>query len=161
QPTQDLAAALQALEHELQTTRDRYSHASEVLGAANARLQAATSAAQETRKLNLQAPCPTCGQMLGDAYQQVVEATSQQLADAKQQQEQAVAAQQALATLGKDLAAQRAAFEAKQQQANLAEQRVSSARTKVELCELAVRDAAMERSNHEATLATIADPHFN
>src|SRR6266542_990917 len=60
-------AAVEEVEGELAAMRERHAHASELLGAAAARLEAATAAAERCASLDPEAPCPTCGQVLGEA----------------------------------------------------------------------------------------------
>src|SRR6266536_1709034 len=64
-------AAVEEVEGELAAMRERHAHASELLGAAAARLEAATAAAERCASLDPEAPCPTCGQVLGEALAEV------------------------------------------------------------------------------------------
>src|SRR6266542_6607736 len=87
------AAALEAIEGELTAMRERHAQASELLGAAAARLEAATAAAERCASLDPEAPCPTCGQALGEALVEVTARHDRELAAASQVHEQATTVQ--------------------------------------------------------------------
>src|SRR6266542_4282810 len=84
--------ALAEVEGELAAMRERHAHASELLGAAAARLEAATAAAERCASLDPEAPCPTCGQVLGEALAEVTARHEGELAAAAQAHELAAAA---------------------------------------------------------------------
>src|SRR6266542_2316282 len=85
-------AAVEEVEGELAAMRERHAHASELLGAAAARLEAATAAAERCASLDPEAPCPTCGQVLGEALAEVTARHEGELAAAAQAHELAAAA---------------------------------------------------------------------
>src|SRR6266545_2687673 len=100
-------AAVEEVEGELAAMRERHAHASELLGAAAARLEAATAAAERCASLDPEAPCPTCGQVLGEALAEVTARHDQELAAARQAHRLAAAAREAAVEAGRKLAARR------------------------------------------------------
>src|SRR6266545_3948572 len=64
-------AALEQLDGELDAAREHHGELGRELGGAAARLEAARAAAEAGAGLDPGAPCPTCGQPLGDRYAEV------------------------------------------------------------------------------------------
>src|SRR6266536_2054788 len=125
-------AALEETEGELAAMRERHGTASEALGAAGARLEAATAAAERCARLDPGAPCPTCGQPLGEAFAEVASEHAEELAAAKRSHVRAAAERDAAVQAGRKLAAQRDEQRRVLERARAAEQRAAKAAALVE-----------------------------
>jgi len=154
-------AALEEIEGELAAMRERHATASELLGAAAARLEAATAAAERCASLDPQAPCPTCGQALGEALAEVTARHEGELAAAAQAHELAAAARRAAVEAGRKLAARRDERAAELERARTAEQRAARAAARVESAEQAIKVAGDEVVARQAELERLGDPGFD
>src|SRR6266545_1683325 len=154
-------AALEEIEGELAAMRERHATASELLGAAAARLEAATAAAERCASLDPQAPCPTCGQALGEALAEVTARHDRELAAAAQAHELAAAARGAAVEAGRKLAARRDERAAELERARTAEQRAARAAARVESAEQAIKVAGDEVVARQAELERLGDPGFD
>src|SRR5919107_5090459 len=74
--------ALVGLDEELAAARERHAELSEAAGAAANRLEAATNAHAAAADLDPDAPCPTCGQPLGAAHDELRRRHAEELAAA-------------------------------------------------------------------------------
>src|SRR6266545_4430003 len=145
-------AAVEEVEGELAAMRERHAHASELLGAAAARLEAATAAAERCASLDPEAPCPTCGQVLGEALAEVTARHDQELAAARQAHRLAAAAREAAVEAGRKLAARRDERRRELERARAAEQRAARAAARVEHAEQAIKVAGDEVVARQAEL---------
>src|SRR6266511_1601259 len=148
-------AEREEVEGELAAMRERHAHASELLGAAAARLEAATAAAERCASLDPEAPCPTCGQVLGEALAEVTARHDQELAAARQAHRLAAAAREAAVEAGRKLAARR------DERRRAAEQRAARAAARVEHAEQAIKVAGDEVVARQAELERLGDPGFD
>ncbi len=155
------AAALEAIEGELTAMRERHAQASELLGAAAARLEAATAAAERCASLDPEAPCPTCGQALGEALVEVTARHDRELAAASQVHEQATTVREAAVEAGRKLAARRDERRGELERARTAEQRAARAAARVESAEQAIKVAGDEVVARQAELERLGDPGFD
>src|SRR6266540_3292585 len=159
---QGLLRALQdAGGREQAARRERHAHASELLGAAAARLEAATAAAERCASLDPEAPCPTCGQVLGEALAEVTARHDQELAAARQAHRLAAAAREAAVEAGRKLAARRDERRRELERARAAEQRAARAAARVEHAEQAIKVAGDEVVARQAELERLGDPGFD
>src|SRR6266540_68283 len=154
-------AAEEEVEGELAAMRERHAHASELLGAAAARLEAATAAAERCASLDPEAPCPTCGQVLGEALAEVTARHDQELAAARQAHRLAAAAREAAVEAGRKLAARRDERRRELERARAAEQRAARAAARVEHAEQAIKVAGDEVVARQAELERLGDPGFD
>src|SRR5215211_5529292 len=131
--------ALVALDEELAAARERHAELSEAAGAAANRLEAATGAHAAAADLDPDAPCPTCGQPLGAAHDELRRRHAEELAAATAAAATATDARQQAVTAGKALAERRAELAGLLEQARAAE-------TPLELnrADVAVRQQALE-----------------
>src|SRR6266508_3670964 len=154
-------AAVEEVEGELAAMRERHAHASELLGAAAARLEAATAAAERCASLDPEAPCPTCGQVIGEALAEVTARHDQELAAARQAHRLAAAAREAAVEAGRKLAARRDERRRELERARAAEQRAARAAARVEHAEQAIKVAGDEVVARQAELERLGDPGFD
>src|SRR6266542_4050848 len=154
-------AALEEIEGELAAMRERHAGASELLGAAAARLEAATAAAERCASLDPEAPCPTCGQALGEALAEVTARHDRELAAARQAHRLAAAAREAAVEAGRKLAARRDERRRELERARAAEQRAARAAARVEHAEQAIKVAGDEVVARQAELERLGDPGFD
>jgi len=154
-------AALEETEGELATMRERHGRASEALGGAGARLEAAKAAAERCARLDPAAPCPTCGQPLGEAFAEVAARHAEELAAAKLAWERAAAERDAAVRTGKRLAAQRDERRRGLERARAAEQRAAKAAALVESAEQAIKVAGEEVTARQSELELLPDPGFD
>src|SRR6266536_920325 len=154
-------AALEETESELAAMRERHGTASEALGAAGARLEAATAAAERCARLDPGAPCPTCGQPLGEAFAEVASEHAEELAAAKRSHVRAAAERDAAVQAGRKLAAQRDEQRRVLERARAAEQRAAKAAALVESAEQAIKVAGDEVTTRQSELERLPDPGFD
>jgi exonuclease SbcC len=154
-------AALEEVETELAAMRERHAEASELLGAAAARLEAAAEAAERCASLDPQAPCPTCGRALGEALAEVTGRHERELAAARQAHRGAAAAREAAVEAGRKLAARRDQRRRGLERARAAEQRAARAAARVESAEQAIKVAGDEVTARRAELERVGDPGFD
>src|SRR6266536_1873876 len=154
-------AAVEEVEGELAAMRERHGTASEALGAAGARLEAATAAAERCARLDPGAPCPTCGQPLGEAFAEVASEHAEELAAAKRSHVRAAAERDAAVQAGRKLAAQRDEQRRVLERARAAEQRAAKAAALVESAEQAIKVAGDEVTTRQSELERLPDPGFD
>ena len=154
-------AALEEIEGELAAMRERHAGASELLGATAARLQAATAAAERCASLDPEAPCPTCGQALGEALAEVAARHTDELAAARRAHELAAAERDASVETGRKLAAQLQERRRELERLRAAEQRAARAAARVESAEQAIKVAGDEVTTRQAELERLPDPGFD
>src|SRR6266542_3664839 len=128
---------------------------------AAARLEAATAAAERCASLDPEAPCPTCGQVLGEALAEVTARHDQELAAARQAHRLAAAAREAAVEAGRKLAARRDERRRELERARAAEQRAARAAARVEHAEQAIKVAGDEVVARQAELERLGDPGFD
>jgi DNA repair protein SbcC/Rad50 len=164
----EAAAALQAAERavaaaeeRLTAARDRHAEASEAAGKAAARLDAARAAAERSAGLDPQAPCPTCGQPLGEAYAEVRHAHEDELAAAERGHSEALTARRAATDQGKKLAAERDRLAQALDQARTAEAKAARATALAEAARAALELAAADLAARQAALDEVPDPGFD
>jgi DNA repair protein SbcC/Rad50 len=154
-------AALEEIESELSAMRERHARASEALGGAAARLDAATEAADRCASLDPEAPCPTCGQPLGDAFAQVASRHADELAAAAAAHRLAAAEREASVEAGTRLAARRDRRRKELERTRAAEQRAAKAAARVESAEQAIKVVGDEVVARTAELERLPDPAFD
>ena len=153
--------AVEAVEAELATARDRHAELSQAAGAAVARLEAATAAAERSAGLDPEAPCPTCGQPLGDSHAAVRHRHARDLAAAKAAHADALEARRAATDEGKRLAERRAALVRGLERARAAEHKAAKATAVAEAATAALERAAADLAARQAALDGTPDPGFD
>jgi DNA repair protein SbcC/Rad50 len=154
-------AAIEQVEAQLVAMRERHAAASEALGAAAARLETARAAAERSAGLDPDAPCPTCGQALGEALAQVTAHHAEELRAVTQAHRTAAAARDAAVEAGRKLAAGLAERKRELELARAAEQRAARAAARVESAEAAIKVAGDEVVARQAELERLGDPGFD
>ncbi|HEY2958708.1 MAG TPA: SMC family ATPase [Actinomycetota bacterium] len=154
-------AALEELDAELERARERHGVLSHELGAAAARLGAAREAAEAGAGLDPGAPCPTCGQQLGERYAQVRRHRDDELDAARTVSAKASAALDEAQAAGFALAARRADLAGEHKLAREAERRAERAAAQVEAAEGALTAIGQELAERQATLDAVPDPRFD
>ncbi len=154
-------ARIDEVEHELLALRERHAKASETLGACTARLEAATAAAKRHANLDAHAPCPTCGQPLGEAFAEVASRHADELAAARAAHDEATALREAAAEAGQKLAARRGRHKAELDRARAAEQKAARAAALVSSAEQAIKVVGGEVAERERELERLPDPGFD
>jgi exonuclease SbcC len=153
--------AVAAVEEELAAARDRHAELSEAAGAAAARLEAARAAAERAAGLDPDAPCPTCGQPLGDSHAEVQQRHAEELAAARRRGAEAVEARRAVTADGKRLAERRAALAGDQERARAAEAKAARATALVEAAGAALEVATADVAARQQALDEVPDPGFD
>ncbi len=159
--TKAAEAAAEEVEHELLAARERHAKASEALGACAARLEAATATAERYAGLDAQAPCPTCGQPLGEAFAEVASRHAAELATAKAAHGEAADLREVAVQAGKKLVARRADLEGQLEKARAAEHRAARAAALVASAEQAIEVVGAEVADRERELERLPDPGFD
>jgi DNA repair protein SbcC/Rad50 len=154
-------AAVEAVEAELAAARERHAELSEAAGAAAARLEAARTAAERVAALDPDAPCPTCGQPLGDSHTKVRHRHAEELTDAERRHAKALEARRAAVAEGKRLAERRAALAAECDRARAAEAKAAKAKALAEAAAAALELAAADVAARQAALDEVPDPGFD
>jgi DNA repair protein SbcC/Rad50 len=154
-------AAVEQVEARLVAMRERHAAASEALGAAAARLETARAAAERSAGLDPDAPCPTCGQALGEALAQVTAHHAEELRAAAEAHQAAAAARDAAVEAGRKLAGGLAERKRELELARAAEQRAARASARVESAEAAIKVAGDEVVARRAELERLGDPGFD
>jgi exonuclease SbcC len=154
-------AAIEEVEARLVAMRERHAAASEALGAAAARLETARAAAERSAGLDPDAPCPTCGQALGEALAQVTAHHAEELRAAAAAHQAAAAARDAAVEAGRKLAAGLAERKRELELARATEQRAARAAARVESAEAAIKVAGDEVVTRQAELERLGDPGFD
>ncbi|MFL6298064.1 MAG: hypothetical protein ACJ75M_20130, partial [Actinomycetes bacterium] len=149
------------LDEQLTAARERHAELSEATGAAANRLQAATEAAEAGADLDPDAPCPTCGQPLGAAHDELRRRHADELAAATAASAAAVEAKQAAVAAGKALAQRRAELAGLLDQARAAETRAAKATALVEAAGAALEVAAADVAARQRALDHAPDPGFD
>jgi DNA repair protein SbcC/Rad50 len=153
--------AVEAADAELAAARERHAELSEAAGAAAARLEAARTAAERVAALDPQAPCPTCGQPLGDRHAEVRHRHAEELEAAERRHREAVEAKRAAVAEGKRLAERRAALVGACEQARAAEARAAKAKALAEQAADALKLAGADVAARQAALEETPDPGFD
>ncbi len=159
--TKAAEAAAEEVEHELLAARERHAKASEALGACAARLEAANATAERYAGLDAQAPCPTCGQPLGEAFAEVASRHAEELASAKAAHAEAAELREVAVQAGKKLVARRADLEGQLEKARAAEHRAARAAALVASAEQAIEVVGAEVADRERELERLPDPGFD
>jgi exonuclease SbcC len=153
--------AVDAAEEPLAAARDRHAEASEAAGKAAAGLDAAREAAERSARLDPAAPCPTCGQPLGEAYQRVRHDHAEELAAAETAAAEAQAAKAAAVQAGRELAAERDRLVRKLEAARTAESKTARAAALADGARAALQLAAADVQERRAALHQVPDPGFD
>jgi exonuclease SbcC len=149
------------LDEQLAAARERHGQLSEAAGAAANRLEAATRAVGAAADLDPDAPCPTCGQPLGAAHDELRRRHAEELAAATAAAEQAATARQEAVVAGKALAERRAALAAVLDQARAAETRAAKATALVEAASEALERNLADVAARQHALDQVPDPGFD
>ena len=152
---------LAGLDEQLAGARERHAELSEAAGAAANRLQAATRAASAGAGLDPDAPCPTCGQPLGAAHEELRRRHQEELAEATAASAAAAEARQEAVTAGKALAERRAALAELLEQARAAETRAAKATALVEAASAALELSLADVATRQRALDQAPDPGFD
>src|SRR6266545_345001 len=145
--------AVEAADAELATARERHAELSEAAGAAAARLEAARTAAELVAALDPEAPCPTCGQPLGDSHAEVRHRHAKELQRVERRHTEAIEARRAAVAEGKRLAERRAVLVGEREQAAAAEAKAAKAAALAEAAAAARQEAAIALAALERRLA--------
>jgi exonuclease SbcC len=153
--------ALAAAEQRLADARERHAETREQAGKAAARLEAARAAAERSDGLDPSAPCPTCGQPLGEAYEAVRHAHAGELAAAERAAAEAAGAAAAAARAGRELAEERRRLAGELEAARAAEAKPAKAAVLAEAARGALELAAADVQRRSAALEEVPDPGFD
>ena len=154
-------AAVEEVERDLTAARERHAEASELLGACAARLEAATGVAERHASLDAKAPCPTCGQPLGEAFAEVAARHAEELTSARAVHEEAAERRRAAVEAGKKLSTRRGRLGTELDRARAAAQRAARAAALVSSAEQAIEVVAAEVGERERELERLPDPGFD
>ncbi len=154
-------AVIEKVEHALLSARERHAKASEVLGASSARLEVATATAQRYASLDAQAPCPTCGQPLGEAFVEVAARHAEELSAARAVHDEAAGLRDTAVEAGKKLATRRAELKGELEKARAAEHRAARAAALVSNAQHAIQVVGDEVAERERELARLPDAGFD
>jgi exonuclease SbcC len=158
---QAVEQAIDKVEHALVSAREGHAKAAEVLGASAERLKAATATAERHARLDAQAPCPTCGQPLGEAFAAVAARHAGELASARAAHEEALELRAAAVGAGTKLAARRAELKGELERARAAEQRAARAAALVSSAEQAIKVVGDEVAERARELEALPDSGFD
>jgi len=168
QDTTELVAARARLEaeqegigEELEAARERHAELSGALGAAAATHAAASEAAEAGAALDPGAPCPTCGQLLGERHADLRRHRAEELDAAGAAHARAAVAVDESKAAGIALAARQKTLAGELRQAREAERRAERAAALVESAEAALRAAREDAEARQTTLARCPDPGFD
>jgi exonuclease SbcC len=153
--------ALVELDEELAAARERHAQLSEAAGAAGMRLEAATRADGAAADLDPDAPCPTCGQPLGAAHDELRRRHAEELAAATAAAATATAARTEAVAAGKALAERRADLAGLLEQARAAETRAAKATALVEAAGAALELNRADVAARQQALDAAPDPGFD
>ena len=153
--------AVAAADAELAAARERHAELSEAAGAAAARLEAAGTAAELAAALDPEAPCPTCGQPLGDSHAEVRHRHAEELQRAERRHTEAIEARRAAVAEGKRLAERRAVLVGEREQAAATEAKAARAATLAEAAAAALELATADVAARQAALDEAPDPGFD
>jgi exonuclease SbcC len=157
----DAEAAVTAIEARLEEARGRYADAGAERKAAEARLAAATEAAQKAAGLDPAAPCPTCGQELGASFESVSRHRLDELQAADAAYEQATRALEAIGAEGTKGRAERERLVAARDTAAKAQRQAEAATVRAESAAQAQAAAAAELATRQAALEAVPDPGWD
>gem|GEM_PF-673724 len=153
--------ALVDLDEELAAARERHAQLSEAAGAAANRLEVATRAGAAAADLDPDAPCPTCGQPLGAAHDELRRRHAEELAAATAAAATAAAARTEAVAAGKALAERRAELAGLLEQARAAETRAAKATALVEAASAALELNQADVAARQQALEAAPDPGFD
>ena len=153
--------AVVALDEELATARERHAELSEAAGAAGMRLEAATGAHAAAADLDPDAPCPTCGQPLGAAHDELRRRQAEELAAATAAAAAAAEARSQAVAAGTALAERRAELAGLLEQARAAETRAAKATALVEAAGAALELNRADVAARQQALDQAPDPGFD
>src|SRR6266508_1523257 len=153
--------AMEAADAELATARERHAELSEAAGAAAARLEAARTAAELVAALDPEAPCPTCGQPLGDSHAEVRHRHAEELQRVERRHTEAIEARRAAVAEGKRLAERRAVLVGEREQAAAAEAKAAKAAALAEAAAAALELATADVAARQTALDETPDPGFD
>jgi DNA repair protein SbcC/Rad50 len=153
--------AVEAADAALAAARERHAELSEAAGAAAARLEAARTTAELVAALDPEAPCPTCGQPLGDRHAEVRHRHAEELEAAGRRHREAVEAKRAAVAEGKRLAERRAALVGERERAAAAEAKAAKAAALAEAAADALELATADVAARQAALDEAPDPGFD
>ena len=154
-------AAVAEAEQTLAATRERYAAARADRDAARRRAEAAAAAVEAAGQLDRGAPCPTCGQDLGDAFETV---RGHHVAELDAARAEVIAAETALAALHDEGTAGKAARDrlvAARDAARADTARAERARARAEAAATARATTAAELAERELALAAVPDPAWD
>src|SRR6266545_393537 len=154
-------AALEQLDGELDAAREHHGELGRELGGAAARLEAAREAAEAGAGLEPGAPCPTCGQPLGDRYAEVRRHRDGELDAARSAHAKATATLDQAKATGMAMAARRSDLVTTLKGAREAERRAERAAAQVEAAEAALAAIHEELAGRRTALDAVADPGFD
>src|SRR6266540_2297095 len=154
-------AALEQLDGELDAAREHHGELGRELGGAAARLEAARAAAEAGAGLEPGAPCPTCGQPLGDRYAEVRRHRDGELDAARSAHAKATATLDQAKATGMAMAARRSDLVTTLKGAREAERRAERAAAQVEAAEAALAAIHEELAGRRTALDAVADPGFD
>src|SRR6266498_1544416 len=154
-------AALEQLDGELDAAREHHGELGRELGGAAARLEAARAAAEAGAGLDPGAPCPTCGQPLGDRYAEVRRHRDGELDAARSAHAKATATLDQAKATGMAMAARRSDLVTTLKGAREAERRAERAAAQVEAAEAALAAIHEELAGRRAALDAVGDPGFD
>jgi exonuclease SbcC len=167
-PAERLAGALAAAddaataaEQALVEARERYGGASAELAVAGKRLEGAQAAVEGAGALDRAAPCPTCGQALGDAFEAVRAHREAELAAATAEAERLGAAVAGLEAAGNERRAERDRLVAARDTARREHDRARHAAVRAEAAAAARATAAADLAAAEQALAAVPDPAYD
>jgi DNA repair protein SbcC/Rad50 len=153
--------ALVGLDERLAAARERHAELSEAAGAAGMRLEAATKAHAAAADLDPDAPCPTCGQPLGAAHDELRRRHAEELVAATAAAATAAAARTEAVAAGKALAERRAELAELLEQARAAETKAAKATALVEAAGAALELNRADVAARQRALDQVPDPGFD
>jgi DNA repair protein SbcC/Rad50 len=159
--TAGLEAQQEEIDRELDAARERHAELAGALGAAGARLAAAREAAEGGAALDPQAPCPTCGQPLGERYADLRQHRAEELDAAGAARARAAVALDEAKAAGIALAARHKTLTEELKAAREAERRAERAVALAESAEAALQAAHDDATARQAALDTVPDPGFD
>ena len=156
-----LEAEQEQIGTELDAARERHAELSGTLGAAAATHAAAREAAEAGTALDPAAPCPTCGQPLGERHADLRRHRAEELDAAAAAHAKAAAAVDECKAAGIAVAARQKTLTGELKAAREAERRAERAAALVESAEAALRTAREDAEARQAALDRCPDPGFD
>jgi DNA repair exonuclease SbcCD ATPase subunit len=154
-------AALEAADAALTAARERHAEAQGTLTAARQHAALAAEAAEAAAALDPAAPCPTCGQELGGAFEAVRARRAEELRAARAEAARAEAALGELQREGTACRAERTRRAAARDQLRAGQQRAAKAAARAEAALAARSTAAGELAERQAALEELPDPGYD